>query len=383
MKAGRALGLAFALAAAATVVCGVVGYACGGRPFVEGVLLVLEEPEADLREAPSVEAWLRLHRDDVGLVVATVRPDGTLDETLSWNEDVARPLASAVKLVHLTAYALDVSDGRVTPDTVVPRADWEGSYVEGTDGGAHARSLARLGLGSDGDPTLDQLVSAMITESDNAAADALLARLGDASIERARGAFAIDGRIEVDPVHPLLGALLATEDPNVCEVSVPDLWTAMEASAASFRKVRVAFALPSLEAQRTRFDCVWPRATPRAFARVMGEVAAGEGLPVKAIEVMRRHLEWPMAFESNQRRFERFGAKGGSLAGMLTESFYVVPRDGPYAGQGRVVILFLQHVSFTAWLGLVSSFKHQDVMLTLATNPDSSTLSPALERAAP
>ncbi|HEY2195908.1 MAG TPA: serine hydrolase [Actinomycetospora sp.] len=55
--------------------------------------------------------------------------------------------------------------------------------MPGTDGGAHPEALARLGGGPEA--TADQVVSAMVCESDNAAAGWLRARLGDEALREA------------------------------------------------------------------------------------------------------------------------------------------------------------------------------------------------------
>lgn len=350
--------------------CGLATWALNLPTVLNAMRLILtEESDADLSTPEGFDAWLVKHRGDVGLVVATVRSDGSVDADLAWNAELARPLASAVKVVHLTAYALDVEAGRVDPNKKISASVWRSFYVPGTDGGAHDRALARLGLGPDDDATIDQVASAMITESDNSAADVLLDVLGQDSMDRARTLFVEGGRIEVDPIHPLLGMMLATEDPSVCTLASTDRWAAMDATAAAYRATPRVAVLPGIEGQRERLDCVSAHATPRAFAHLYGLIVSGVGLPPGAVGVLRRHLEWPMQYESNQADFERFGAKGGAVPGIVTDAFYVVPKQGSYAGQGRVVVLFLQHMSFTAWFQEMAKPAHQVLMVELAQDP--------------
>ena len=117
----------------------------------------------------------------VGLVV-----DDGRGRVVSHQAATPFPLASAGKVVHLAAYAAAVADGRIRPDEPVARADWERWYVPGTDGGAHPAAIARLGNGPT--DTADQVVSAMVRESDNAAADWMRARLGDDALRQAAAA---------------------------------------------------------------------------------------------------------------------------------------------------------------------------------------------------
>ncbi|MDI9951641.1 serine hydrolase [Rhodococcus sp. IEGM 1305] len=57
-------------------------------------------------------------------------------------------------------------------------------YLPNTDGGAHPKALQRLGVTEPDDTvTLEQMVTAMIQESDNAVPDYLRDRLGDAAAQ--------------------------------------------------------------------------------------------------------------------------------------------------------------------------------------------------------
>lgn len=97
-----------------------------------------------------------------------------------------QPLASAIKVVHMAAYAKAVETGLARPDEKVRVREWEQYYL-GMDGGAHPAALRHLGIPSANgvtadDPnrfvTLDDLAAVMIRYSDNAAADFLRYRLG-------------------------------------------------------------------------------------------------------------------------------------------------------------------------------------------------------------
>ncbi|WP_433801224.1 serine hydrolase [Actinomycetospora sp. CA-084318] len=138
-------------------------------------------PAPTSSDLTTADGWLgriAMQPDTVGVLV-----DDGRGRVVAHRADRSFPLASAVKVVHLAAYAAAVSDGRVRPEDRVTRGDWERWYVPGTDGDAHPAALQRLGPGPD--YTVDQLVTAMIRESDNAAADWLRARLGDDALRAA------------------------------------------------------------------------------------------------------------------------------------------------------------------------------------------------------
>ncbi|GAA3164024.1 serine hydrolase [Nonomuraea roseoviolacea] len=125
---------------------------------------------ADLNDAEAVLAYMRAHPDDVALVT----------QGISHNADRLTAVASAIKIFHLAAYADAVRQGRAEPDERVSVALWNSYHLPGTDGGAHEAALRRLKPGTS--VTLDQLVSAMIEDSDNAAADLLRDRLGPGAL---------------------------------------------------------------------------------------------------------------------------------------------------------------------------------------------------------
>ena len=108
-------------------------------------------PAPDTTTADGWLGWIDAHPDDVALAV----DDGT-GTVVEHRSDEAQPIASAVKVVHLAAYARAVADGSLDPNEAVPVADWERWYLPGTDGGAHEQALARLGVTPDGTAPLDR-----------------------------------------------------------------------------------------------------------------------------------------------------------------------------------------------------------------------------------
>ncbi|MGH3932108.1 MAG: serine hydrolase, partial [Pseudonocardiaceae bacterium] len=169
------------------------------------------------------QAWLgyiAAHHADVALALDDGR--GT---RVMLRPDEQQPVASAAKVVHLAAYGRAVAEGSVRAEDQIRIADWERWYLPGLDGGAHPKALDRLGVPNDGvralDPQrsvpLDAIVTAMIQESDNAAADFLRDRLGDQALSQATA----DGGWAGVDLPSFLGGALVLVTPELGPGSVP------------------------------------------------------------------------------------------------------------------------------------------------------------------
>jgi hypothetical protein len=348
----------------------VTGLVCAGSVFAawdtlaavtDVVVSAMEEPEwADLPDEERLLAYLAAHPEDFSITAYQVDAAGLPVEgtRIDWRADAPRVLASTKKIVVLSAYARAVEAGQLDPETPVSLEEWDSWYLPGLDGGAHEASYEKLGIAGTGianDPTaavpLSDVARMMIEVSDNAATDVLLDRLGarvDAEVARVPGQ---------DPIPTLFGSTvagLAADAPCAAD------WAPFTGDA----EARAAVSLPrrGFTFQRTMAHCHFPRGTTDSYAAVMaGVVRATSPHTVHMAEA----LDWPMAYESNQARFEAFGSKGGSLPGILTEASYIDPVDD----EPWVVALFMNEMSGSAWLGGMQSFAHQRLMVRIATDP--------------
>jgi len=280
----------------------------------------------EFKDAEAVLAYLKAHPRDVALVTEGIRH----------NADRPAPVASAIKIIHLAAYADAVRAGKVSPRERVPVSRWNAYHLPGTDGGAHEAALKRLKPGAT--VTLDQLVSAMIEESDNAAADLLRDRLGPAALRR----------IARTPVSTINGEMLRAF--AGCRGS---------ADACLRRHVageRMTPVLPSFERQAAWADTV-TRVRPAVLRDVLARLAKDS--------VARKHLEWPMRQPGADPKRIVIGTKGGLLPGVVSEAMYTV-----LPGQrARHTVLALRRMPEGAWFSAVQSYAHQQFILKVATDP--------------
>ncbi|MBJ7353096.1 MAG: serine hydrolase, partial [Rhodococcus sp.] len=94
------------------------------------------------------DGWIGLI-DQAPDTVSLVIDDGR-GRTVEHRADQEQVLASAIKVVHLAAYAQAVANGTIDPNEQVALSDWERWYVPGTDANAHPKALTRLGIANAG-----------------------------------------------------------------------------------------------------------------------------------------------------------------------------------------------------------------------------------------
>ncbi|WP_447006314.1 serine hydrolase [Saccharothrix isguenensis] len=286
--------------------------ACGvaGAAALLPVLPAAADPNADVAPDDWL-SWFRANPEHVAVVV-----DDGRGGRLSHRAHERRPLASAVKVVHLAAYAKAVEVGLVRPDDKVRVREWEQYYL-GLDGGAHQASLRHLGIPfSNGvtadDPnryvTLDDLATVMVRFSDNAATDLLRYRLGDGLIHATAARWPVLQVPEIlaEVLHFVLGRRVDVRrylrDPQLqLEVigKFPDVPKTYEGQRAWARGTWSGTAAGLNRAHRAM--------TAMPIARAHLEHGYGDELPPGVVGV---------------------GFKGGSLPGIITVGFGVRWADG-------------------------------------------------------
>lgn len=259
-----------------------------------------------------------------------------------YNADRLQVTASTFKIPVLLAYATAAAANSALPATVVSRDSWA-RYSVLRDGGALAAAYTRLG--SPATVTLDQMVRAMIRESDNATPDWLLQTLGRPAMQAAVDTYirglhdapdsinAIFVSMDGNPEDPNTGARVLASypsgyaDPSYRE-EVRELFDTRMQDPIFVQSVRdfTCLALPwatvpapctpgwrnTTATWRQLLGRYFTRSNTRTYLRLMGDILAGS-LPPAVDAIVRPHLEWRLA-EPGFAAFSRYGGKGGSFA---------------------------------------------------------------------
>ncbi|MCK0089258.1 class A beta-lactamase-related serine hydrolase [Rhodococcus sp. F64268] len=313
-------------------------------------------PAADVTSPEGWIGYLAEHPDSVGLVI-----DDGHGNVVAHRADDPQPLASAVKVVHLAAYARAVADGTLDPAEQIPVAEWERWYLPDTDGGAHPAAMQRLGVTPEGTVALDDLVTAMIQESDNAAPDYLRDRLGDDALTAAAEQGGWDDFAPPTMLGNTLG-FIAPEDTDA------DLWDTAQryANDPGFRaEIHELLQQPDVlpddpygEMDRIQRDDNAGTAEQLAsIHRAIADGSFGSGA-----DIARGHLEWQPAPPGT----EGLGFKGGSLPGILTEAMSLRLADGTVA----TAVILTSNMTEADYTAARGSFAHQGLMFAAMTEPE-------------
>lgn len=334
-------------------------------PLVGAVCDPIDPP--DTGTAAGWLGYLAAHQVDVSVVVDDGR--GTV---VAHREGEPAPAASALKVLHLAAYAQAIDDGVLDPDQPVRVADWEAWYFPGTDGGAHPQALTALGVANDGkaatDPAatvrLDDLAALMIKYSDNAAADYLRKVIGDAGLQSAADASGWSG---VD-LPSFLGAAIALVSP----ADAPDLSDpratrgAAELALAQRYGLDPDFRASVLATPQAQAQSIWAESTAQATAselqavhRTLSDGGGDASRPGSALA--RQHLEWPPAPAGTLG----LGEKGGSYPRVITDAMTARRQDGTTGS----AVLMVSGMPAVDWANGLQSFAHQELLLAAMEDP--------------
>lgn len=325
---------------------------------------------------------------------------GDEDNGAFLNEDVPMPLASVVKVLHLVAYAEAVSDGTLDPTSTVWLDDLDAFYFPSTDLGAHERAVADLLekgriFGQPQAMLLDGVPGMMISQSSNAATDYLHLLLGQHEIEETAVALGLQNQTAPCPFlgQFLIMANYASEYNNSYQawefyMDNPEqyghdvmLLTEEFSSNDQFRQMaidrRQQTREPNGQAQRLFSHEFNARGSARDYAGLMARISQnGLNTPESSFTV-RRNLEWPMLFDTNQALFSNLGYKNGYLPGILTTVYYAYPLDG---SSPIVVALFYRDLETSTYRQWRNNFEHDELARWLLSDPQAiSTLAAVLQ----
>ena len=347
--------------------------------------------------------YIKTNPNDVAIVTYTIDDHGkpVQDQyAIYHNADQPLVLGSTFKLAVLAAYADAVSSGSLDPNEQVPVTEWEKYYVPLTDAGAHAQGLKSIGLEVDelgfavdqkAVVSLNEIARIMIHYSGNAATDYLLTRIGKDGLNITLSKAGLEHQT---PIRLILGAVLVMFNHEYNQPDINQLQAIInEVSSGNTEYVdRLVYQylndpdwrddqiqhmanysdtviLPEEEmwAYQEVASQLFPKGTAREYAQFSAQIARGKLISTEASEIIQQHLEnvpsdWPLRL----LYFDKFGAKDGVTAGVLTIASYAIPKRNDLAEQYRVVVILANHMPMNVWASQLQFEGHYLLQADLA-----------------
>ena len=321
------------------------------------------------------------------------------EHALFYNADNSFIMASTMKIIVLAAYADAVANGELDPNERVVVTDWELYYLPMTDGDAHLMGLKSLGIEADNlgfardrelTASLDDLARLVIHYSENAATDYLIMRLGTEKMATVMQQAGLEHHTSIGLTLGVALAAFSHENPSFSTSPVQRLMAEEPVAQAEYmnrlvelytsdprwRADQIGF-MTSLSMRNLNSEEVWanqvmfaqllPRGTAREYAQMMAKVASGNLISAEVSEIMQKKLEkvpsdWPLRLLF----FNRFGAKDGVTAGVLTLASYAVPKRGLLSGRSRVIVIMTTQLPPENWAEQVQHQGHYLLPIDLA-----------------
>lgn len=324
--------------------------------------------------------------ESTSVVAYTFDENGDLVEdgqTIFYNADKPLVVASVMKTVVLAAYADAVSNNEINPNESILIGDVEKYYLPMTDGNAHAMGLKSLGLEPDDYGfarnqsemvTLDDIARIMTHYSGNAETDYLITRLGFDRISATLEKCGLDNHT---PIYYTLGYALATFNHENPSFSISQIETLVDQVSSGNTSQMERFVELYLHNPEWRTDQIefmsslknnpvsglemWeyqtlaaqlmPKGTAREYAHMMSKIASGKLISPEVSKIMQDKLEsiqsdWVLrAFY-----YDRFGAKDGMTAGVLSLASYEIPKRGELHNLSRVVVIITNQLPSEKWV---------------------------------
>ncbi len=345
-----------------------------------------KEWASQLKTPEAVLEYIINHPQDVSLVAYEV---GYSQQEIFYNSDIKRPLASTIKIIVLAEYARQVNQGLLSPQELVNIEDIDLYYLPRTDGDAHPGAIAELKqkqyINSANQVELHHIPWAMIRYSDNAATDYLIQRLGRENLNHLVELLNIKNQ---DVPLPIIGQILSWSN-HTCtdtfaerlqkyQAMSPDEYgnevyrlTQIWEGDEEFRRNQLTHITSTkwlkLKEQQAMAHALNGKGTAIGYTQLMEIIYRGLLISSEADQIMRQYLEWTMEFPSNQQQLDTFGAKNGSLAGIITEAWYLKPKN---ANNGKITALFFENIPPGAWFNLLQNYIQQEFLYKLLTDED-------------
>ena len=320
-----------------------------------------------LYTSPSaVYRYQKTHASDIAIACINLADS---QNNFFQNKNQPFPLASAIKIVLLTAYATEVSATHLNPNETITISDLDNFYLPGTDGGAHNEFINSLGANRT-KLTLDEVVTGMTTYGSNAAADYLLNRLNKYDFNNLYHQLNLKNTNL--PISFLgLYLFLNNHETGMYAEEVLSSEEAVEEQARlanlfktnkKWREDEIKFVTkstnaPPIEIQKQFLYTFGINGSVDDISKIFIEVYGDSKLFSNQTQSeIRSHLEWPLSINTNQtKEFTTLASVSGAWPSIFTSAWYSKSK----ISKPIILVVLYRNIPDVFWNTWLTTFSHQ------------------------
>jgi hypothetical protein len=297
------------------------------------------------------------------------------DSGIFYQENIPRALGATSNLFLLIEYERQVAEGRLNPGEIIELSEIKKFALPEISQNNHQKLVDEF---TDGTTPLDDVVKAMIQNSDLVAADYLWFRLGGENLKSLIDSLNLAGTAL--PV-PFSGMYLRI-NPTISDTS-----TLNKLSFGDFtnQSIQLAERLKNDETFNTEIKnefednrlslnfmqerdalAYFPKTTTRELADLMAQLLRDEVLTPQISEQVKTKLRWPMGSEPITRSFDDYAAIYDNRMGLLGGIDF---GTSTYDGHTSVQAIFFDQLPVGFWIHMSANHMQEDFQQRLIWDP--------------
>lgn len=297
------------------------------------------------------------------------------DSGLFYQEDVPRSLGATSNLFLLIEYERQVTSGLLNPEEQVALEDIRTFALPEISENNHQKLVDTF---EGGTASLEEVVNAMLQNSDLVSADYLWFRLGEENIRALVDTLGLPETalplpfsgmyMRINPALNDTSALREMEFPEFANESI-QLAKELNNDPEFNQKVKKQFDDDRLSLtfmQERDALAYFPRATTRQLTDVMVRLLKDEVLSKEISEQVKAKLQWPMGSEPIARSFENYGAIYDNRMGLLAGIDF---GTSTYDGHTSVQAIFFDRLPVGFWVHMSANHMQEDFQQRLIWDP--------------
>ncbi|WP_020401928.1 serine hydrolase [Gracilimonas tropica] len=297
------------------------------------------------------------------------------DSGLFYQEDVPRSLGATSNLFLLIEYERQVTSGLLNPEEQVALEDIRTFALPEISENNHQKLVDTF---EGGTASLEEVVNAMLQNSDLVSADYLWFRLGEENIRALVDTLGLPDTalplpfsgmyMRINPALNDTSALREMEFPEFANESI-QLAKELNNDPEFNQKVKKQFDDDRLSLtfmQERDALAYFPRATTRQLTDVMVRLLKDEVLSKEISEQVKAKLQWPMGSEPIARSFENYGAIYDNRMGLLAGIDF---GTSIYDGHTSVQAIFFDRLPVGFWVHMSANHMQEDFQQRLIWDP--------------